>query len=131
VIVVETSAMVAIYRREPDNASYLEAIARAEAVSFPASCFVESIMALSPFPSAKSDIERFLVKHEIGLAPIHEQVAKLAADAFLRFGKGRGHPARLNFGDCLSYVVAKHLDAPLLYKSDDFSRTDIESALVA
>jgi ribonuclease VapC len=131
VIVIETSAMVAIYRREPDHQSYIEAVARAESARLPTSCFLESIMALARFPSALAEIEAFLDKHEISLAPIHDQVAKIAVGAFLQFGKGRGHPARLNFGDCLSYAVAKHLGAPLLYKGDDFIHTDIESALPA
>jgi len=121
--------MVAIYRREPECDSYLAAIARAEAATLPTCCFVESIMALSRFPSATADIERFLDQNEVTLAPVDAKVARLAAMAFLRFGKGRGHPAQLNFGDCLSYAVAKHLDAPLLYKGEDFIHTDIETAL--
>jgi ribonuclease VapC len=56
-------------------------------------------------------------------------VVRLAADAAEFYGRGTGHPARLNFGDCLAYAVAKHLDAPLLYKGDDFIHTDIRSAL--
>jgi len=62
--------------------------------------------------------------------PLDAEQAALAADAFLRFGKGR-HPARLNLGDCFSYALAKSMNAPLLYKGDDFSRTDIASALAA
>ena len=62
---------------------------------------------------------------------IDATVSWLAADAFLRYGKGRGHRAQLNFGDCLSYAVAKQLDAPLLYKGDDFIHTDIKSALTS
>ena len=123
--------MVAIYRREPDHADYLQAIARAESANLPASCFVESVMVLARHASAKQDIEAFLDKHEISLTPLDAGSAKLAADAFLRFGKGRGHPARLNFGDCLSYAAAKQLGAPLLYKGDDFVHTDIVSALSA
>ena len=62
-------------------------------------------------------------------APVDEVVAEIAANAAERYGRGSGHLARLNFGDCLSYAVAKHLDAPLLFKGDDFLHTDIESAL--
>lgn len=56
------------------------------------------------------------------------ELADAAAEAFLRFGKGL-HPAKLNFGDCMAYALAKSLDAPLLYKGDDFAKTDIRSAL--
>lgn len=63
--------------------------------------------------------------------PIDRAVADIAADAADRYGRGSGHPARLNSGDCLSYAVAKHLDAPLLFKGDDFGQTDIRSAVAA
>lgn len=59
------------------------------------------------------------------------QHADIAAEAFLRFGRGRGHAAKLNFGDCMAYALAKSLDAPLLFKGDDFALTDIRSALAA
>lgn len=130
-IVLETSAVVAIYKREADVELYLQAITDADVLMLPASCFVESVMALSRFASAVRDIERLLDRHEIGIASIDAPVAKHAVDAFSRYGRGSGHPARLNFGDCLSYAVAKHLRAPLLYKGDDFALTDIESALPA
>ena len=55
--------------------------------------------------------------------------AKVGAEAFRKFGKGSGHPAKLNFGDCFAYALAKQLDAPLLYKGDDFAQTDVRSAL--
>lgn len=54
---------------------------------------------------------------------------QFAVDAFMRFGRGRGHSAKLNFGDCMAYALAKSLNAPLLYKGDDFAQTDIRSAL--
>jgi ribonuclease VapC len=99
VIVIETSAMVAIYRREPGYADYLQAIARAASASLPASCFVESMMVLARHATARQAVASFLEEQKISFALIDEKVAKLAADAFLRFGKGRGHPAQLNFGE--------------------------------
>jgi ribonuclease VapC len=64
----------------------------------------------------------------IVVVSVTEATARLAADAFQRFGRGSGHPARLNFGDCFAYAVAKENDAPLLFKGMDFSRTDVTSA---
>ncbi len=130
-IVIETSVLVAIYKREPDSEVYVRAITDADALMLPASCLVESVMALSRFRSAAGDIERLIDRHEIGIAAIDAAAAKHAIDAFSRYGRGSGHPARLNFGDCLSYAVARHLNVPLLYKGDDFTHTDIESALPA
>jgi ribonuclease VapC len=129
--VLETSAVIAIYKREADSERFADAISRADSVMLPASCLVESVMALARFPTAARDIERLLDRRQIGIAPIDHSVSKEAIGAFLRYGRGRGHPAQLNFGDCLSYAVAKHLNAPLLYKGDDFIHTDIESALPA
>ena len=65
----------------------------------------------------------------IEIAPVSEQDARDAIEAYARFGKCTRHPAQLNFGDCFSYALAKALDQPLLYKGDDFSRTDVRSAL--
>ncbi len=64
----------------------------------------------------------------IEIVPFTAQAAKLAQTAFLRFGKGRGHPAQLNFGDCISYAASKFELMPLLFKGTDFSHTDVECA---
>lgn len=128
-IVLETSALIAIYRREADADLYLEVMAEADVLVLPATCFVESVVALSRFASAPRDIEELVDRHGIVISTLDEPIAKEAANAFLRYGKGRGHRAQLNFGDCFSYAVAKHLDAPLLYKGGDFVHTDIKSAL--
>jgi len=129
VIVLETSALIAVYKREADADRYLRAMAEAGVLVLPATCFVESVMALSHFASAPRDIEQLVDRHGIIISTLDEPIAKEAANAFLRYGKGRGHPAQLNFGDCFSYAVAKHLDVPLLYKGGDFVHTDIKSAL--
>jgi ribonuclease VapC len=73
------------------------------------------------------DIERYLHFFKISVVAINPEMTSLALDAYRRYGKGR-HPAGLNFGDCFAYACAKHHKVPLLYKGDDFSQTDIESA---
>jgi len=65
----------------------------------------------------------------IKIEPVNEQQAYLALDAYDRFGKGTGHPAGLNYGDCFSYALAKQAGEPLLFKGDDFTRTDLEAAI--
>jgi ribonuclease VapC len=67
----------------------------------------------------------------MGIVPYTEELVRPARDAFLRFGKGRGHPALLNYADCASYAPAKSRDIPLLFKGGDFARTDIVPALAA
>ena len=77
--------------------------------------------------------ERFdftLERLDVGIVGIDDRLAEIAIAAFLHFGKGR-HPAKLNFGDCFSYALAKRLNVPLLFKGEDFSQTDIRSAFTS
>lgn len=70
-------------------------------------------------------IEDVMAEAEIVLMPLEAQHARLAVEAFSRFGKGRGHPAQLNLSDCLTYACAKARGVPILYKGEDFSQTDL------
>ena len=79
---------------------------------------------------AWSELDRILQDMAVEIMPHDAELARIARDAFLRFGKGR-HPARLNCGDCASYAVAKKYNIPLLFKGGDFARTDIVPALPA
>lgn len=90
------------------------------------------MVAVGRYGSVGLDKTKALIaRSQITITPFTESLAELAAQAFLKFGKGCGHPAQLNFGDCMAYALAKSLDAPLLYKGDDFAKTDIRSALDA
>lgn len=133
-IVVDTSAIVSIFAGEPDALRLSERIAVDGSPLISAGNLVELTIVLRTI-SAKSRlisddwIDRFLRQAKIGVEPITQELAAIATDAHLRYGKGMGHPAQLNFGDCFSYALAKSLDAPLLYKGGDFARTDVKSAL--
>ncbi|MDB5560216.1 MAG: twitching motility protein PilT [Enterovirga sp.] len=130
-IAVDTSALVAIAREEPDAYAFNEAIASGPVViGTPA--LVEASMVL-PSVVTQDAADRFLAQM-LGYSWIEPvafsfEMYEAAKMAFGRFGRGRGHPAQLNFGDCMSYAVAKVLDVPLLYKGNDFALTDIRSAL--
>jgi ribonuclease VapC len=130
-IVVETSALVALYRREQGSASFRETITRSDRPILPISAFVEFAMLRRIGANRLGWLRDTMTTFSIELYPLELEVGEIAAEAAIRFGRGSRHPARLNFGDCLSYAVAKHLGAPLLYKGDDFVHTDIESALPA
>jgi len=73
-------------------------------------------------------LDAFLLKSGMTVVEVSPRIADIALDAYRRFGKGTGHSAALNFGDCFSYALAKYLDAPVLFKGNDFSLTDIQSA---
>lgn len=75
------------------------------------------------------DAKHLAASPHLIIEPWTTDLLGLAREAFTRFGKGQGHPARLNFGDWMSHALAKSLDAPLLYTGDDFARTDIRSAI--
>ena len=128
-LVVDSSALVAIALREPDRGPLIQALEAADEILISPMNYVETGVVLTTHGL-------FASRHAIGvwLADYRVQVAHgpavevSALDAYLRFGKGR-HPARLNLADCFAYALAKQLDAPLLYKGDDFPLTDIRSAL--
>src|SRR5438105_3023959 len=80
-------------------------------------------------PIASRRVDEFLEEAEIAIEAVDAEQAKLARAAYRDFGKGSGHPAQLNFGDCFSYALARSRREPLLFKGDDFVHTDIRSAL--
>ena len=73
-------------------------------------------------------IQEFLASGSVQVIPFDAVQSAIAREAYRRFGQGSGHPARLNFGDCFAYALAKALDAPLLFKGDDFGHTDVRAA---
>ena len=129
-MVVDSSAIVAILLREDDAdilaLTLLEAPRR---VVSSVSTF-ESLIVMTTRRGhlATAEVFNFLSAFSISVVPFSQSDLEFAIDAFDRYGKGR-HPARLNFGDCISYAVACAFDEPLLFKGDDFSKTDIRAAL--
>lgn len=130
-IVVDSSVFMAVMAQEPDERPLTEALVRASARSLSAGTYLEcAIVAEGRHFGGRGELDKWLSLRRIDVVPVDLATAQTAADAFARFGKGR-HPAALNFGDCFSYALAKRLGAPLLFKGNDFVRTDIASALPA
>lgn len=129
-MVVDTSALVAILNDEPERRVFNESIEAASATYVSAANLLETRIVLfaGSGEAAILALDAFLLESGITVVEVSSRIADLAFDAYRRFGKGTGHGAGLNFGDCFSYALAKHLDVPLLFKGDDFSRTDIRSA---
>lgn len=128
-IVVDTSALVAIALNEPERWPFTSALLTADAARLASVNYVETglILRQRGFIETKAHLDEWLETYGVTVAD-DAPLAHPALDAYLRFGKGL-HPARLNLADCFAYALAKTLDAPLLYKGDDFVRTDIRSAL--
>ena len=131
-IALDTSAVVAILKKDEERDLFAEIIGTAEAAFFSTVGYLEASMVLIGRGRSRRGLEldNLIGELAIELVGFDEQQARISQTAFTRFGKGR-HPARLNFGDCISYALAKSRDLPLLYKGDDFAKTDIVSALHA
>jgi len=125
-MVIDTSALLAILQREPDHRRFSEAIEEAEQRVMSTATFVEISIVIEARHGADGlrDLDLLLAKAEIDLVPVDAEQAHAARRAFSLFGKGR-HAASLNYGDCFSYALAMVSGTALLYKGDDFSRTDL------
>ena len=125
-MVIDSSALMAIFLVEADAAIYASAILNDRIRLISAATLAEaSIVAIrrrQPDPIAALDI--LTTRLRLVVIPVDHEQALLARDGFRRFGKGR-HPAGLNFGDCFSYALAKQHGEPLLFKGNDFSQTDV------
>ncbi|MCB0950842.1 MAG: type II toxin-antitoxin system VapC family toxin [Mycobacterium sp.] len=130
-MIVDTSAIIAILKHEKDAAVYAAAIAAAQHRRLSAASYLECgcVLDSQHDPILSRGLDELIDAAEIAVEPVTERQARLARQAYADFGKGSGHPAGLNFGDCLAYALALDLREPLLWKGNDFGYTGIESAL--
>ena len=127
---VDTSVIVSILSGEADSAELAQRIEAAPSNITSALVVLEAVMRLSTKLAiepleVEAAVAAFLAEARMEIVPIGSAAAQLAVRAFSDYGKGRGHPAQLNLADCLSYACAKEHGALLLYKGNDFSRTDL------
>jgi ribonuclease VapC len=133
---VDASAIVAILTREPGADLLTDRLEAAETpITSPVAIF-EAALGLArkrhaSIDEARRDVGDFMAAASVVLVPITARDADTALDAFSRYGKGRGHPAQLNLGDCFAYAVAKNYGTSLLFKGDDFGKTDIDTATLS
>ena len=130
-MIVDASALVAIVRRESDAESFVAALEDAGSLRMSAATLFEAAQVIDGSGSEimSRAFDQIVRLAGIEVVPFEAEHAAVARDARARFGKGSGHPARLNFGDCMSYATAYIADEPLLYKGNDFAQTDIASAI--
>ena len=129
-IVVDSSAVIAIFRQENDAEDFARSIAADDDPVMSAANLVETsivLRGLKQITSEKAErwLDDFLTAAGIRIEPVTPDQAQAARSAHLRFGKGTGHSAALNYGDCFAYALAKVMEAPLLCKGNDFLSTDI------
>jgi ribonuclease VapC len=131
-IIVDSSALVAIYFDEPEKTSFAHAIVSADSPCIGAPNFLEASMVAEARKGEAGcrELDRIIATLGLEIAPFDAVHIQAAREAFRRYGRGR-HRAALNFGDCCAYALSKTLDMPLLFKGNDFALTDLKRALVA
>lgn len=126
-MILDTSAIVAILNQEDDARQFADAIEKASTVTVSAGTVLEAAIVLG---RTRADaLDAFLELAGVTIVPVDGVQVRAARDAWERYGRGSGSSARLNYGDCFSYAAARVADEPLLFKGDDFSHTDLASAL--
>ena len=127
-MIVDSSALVAILRQEPEARQFLLALQGEEEPLISAANLLEAAIVIDASRSAISSrkFDEFLNRTGISVEPVTESQARIAREAYRDYGRGSGHPARLNFGDCFAYALAKDKGEALLFKGTDFGQTDVE-----
>jgi ribonuclease VapC len=130
-MIMDTSALIAILRGEPDAAVYAGAMESASQLRMSAANFLEAAIVVDGVrnPVASRRFDELIKEAGIVISPVTEAQARVAREAYKDFGKGSGHPAKLNFGDCFAYALAKATGESLLFKGSDFVHTDVTPAL--
>lgn len=125
-MIIDSSALLAILYQENDAATFSRAIVEATSCRMSAANFLESAINVDINGDAEASrlLDRFIERAGIEIVSVSAEQAQIARQAYLDFGKGR-HPACLNFGDCFAYALVRLTGEPLLFKGDDFSKTDI------
>lgn len=130
-MIVDASALIAILRNEPETEAFVRAIDDAPRARISAASFLEAAIvvdrARNPLPAGRLD--NLIAELRLIIAPVTEEQAHIARQAYRDYGRGSGHRARLNYGDCFAYALARATGEPLLFKGDDFRHTDIAPAV--
>jgi ribonuclease VapC len=126
-MIIDTSVVIAILRDEPEAPSFARAIEAATDRRVSAANFVEAAAVIdgSRDPVASRRLDDLFREARLVIEPVTVAQARIAREAYRDFGRGSGHPAKLNFGDCFAYALAKATGQPLLFKGHDFGHTDI------
>lgn len=129
-MIVDSSAFIAVLRNEPGCEKYLAVLADAAPLATSAATLLETAMVAEGKGGDRAglDLDALIRRLGVEIIPFTAEQAELAREGFRRFGKGR-HPAGLNLGDCFAYALARARNEPLLFKGEDFARTDVKAAI--
>jgi len=130
-MVIDSSAIIALLLAEPETSQFVSAIAAARRRLIGAPSYLEAaiVMIGRSGPDAQEKLDKLVEGLGVEVVPFSREQATLAIGAFRKYGKGTGHIAGLNFGDCFTYALAKLTGEPVLFKGNDFLHTDLEVAV--
>lgn len=130
-MIIDSSAVVAILMNEVGHEAYTEGLTADPGPLMSAGTYLECAIVVDRHrdPALGREFDRLMAAVGISVAPVTAEQARIARVAYRDFGRGSGHPAQLNFGDCFAYALAIDRDEPLLYKGNDFGLTDVRNAL--
>lgn len=130
-MIVDTSAMIAILTNEEDGLELSRVLDRPEVVRLSAASYLETSIVIDKHrePVLSARLDDLILESEILIEPVTVEQARIARQAYRDYGKGSGHPASLNFGDCFTYALAREKREPVLFKGGDYAHTDLRSAM--
>lgn len=130
-MIVDSSAILAIVKDEPERAAFAAILEGADDVRISAANYFETSILIDSYksPTLAARFEELMQRAKIAIEPFTEEQARVARQAYRDYGKGSGHRAQLNFGDCFSYALAREKREPILFKGDDFVHTDLRPAI--
>ncbi len=129
-MIVDPSALIAILKHEPERLPFAKMLDAADSLCLSAASYVELVIVIDRLrdPATSREIDELIERFHIAIEPVTPEQARIARQAYRDYGRGSGHPANLNFGDCFSYALARALREPILFKGADFAHTDLEPA---
>lgn len=130
-MIVDSSALIAILKREPEWPVLSKALDSADSCCVSAANYLESSIVVDGWRNSvlSREFDELIERFKIVIEPVTAEQAKIARQAYRDYGKGSGHPVGLNFGDCFTYALARAKREPVLYKGDDFVHTDLRPAI--
>jgi ribonuclease VapC len=130
-MIVDTSAIVAILKREPEQAAFSLLLEKTPVVKISAATYFEATIVIDSLrrPEISRALDDLITNAQIAIEPVTAEQAQIARQAYRDYGRGSGHPANLNFGDCFSYALARATREQILFTGGNFNHTDLRSAL--
>jgi ribonuclease VapC len=130
-MIVDSSAIVAILKDEPEGLLFSKVLDSAGFIRMSAASYFETSIVIdrNRNPVLSAGLDDLIETAKIEIEPVTVEQAKIARQAYRDYGRGSGHPANLNFGDCFSYALAQEKREPVLWKGDDFGHTDLRPAV--